>query len=126
MAQYEAVTSVYETINVGTKRETTRLRPPGSLVEVPDEDTDRLLELGAVRKPGSDQPVEGAGSEVAEEVELPERPSNGASKDVWRAYLVELNNATRDELGELDVPADATRDQMIALGDTRIAEWNEG
>lgn len=60
-----------------------------------------------------------------EEIELPQRPSNGASKDAWRTYLGELNAVTRDELGELEVPADANRDRMIEIGDARVAAWNE-
>lgn len=61
-----------------------------------------------------------------DDTELPTRPSNGASKDAWRSYLEQLKAVTDPEMDEpLEIPADATRDQMIAIGDQRVAEWNE-
>lgn len=74
-------------------------------------------------------PVDESGELAREEpeapVELPSRPSNNATKDTWRSYLVALNNATREDLdSDLEVPDNATRDEMIALGDARVAEWN--
>lgn len=68
---------------------------------------------------------EGDGSAESTAVDLPDRPSNGASKDTWRAYLDKLSAATADELGPLEVPADATRDQMIQIGDERVAEYQD-
>jgi hypothetical protein len=94
----------------------------GEVLEVPDEIAERALELGsAVRVDEND---EAEVPEEGEDVELPVRPSNGAPKDVWRTYLTDLGNVTR-ELGPLEVPEGATRDHMIALGDQRVADWNE-
>lgn len=122
MAQYEAVTSVYEAH--GKKQ---RLRRPGTLVEVSDEDVERLLELGAIKKPGQNEADEPDDSGADEPVELPARPSNGAPKAEWVAYLQQLKAVTDPEMEEpLEVPADATRDQMIQIGDARVTAWNEG
>jgi hypothetical protein len=58
-------------------------------------------------------------------VELPERPSNGATKVEWRDYLDRLAAVTDPEMDSpLVVPADATRDQMIQIGDQRVNDWN--
>jgi hypothetical protein len=118
VGKYEAVTSVYETV-----KNTQHVRRPGTVIELSDEDAKRLVEIGAVKLPSGDPSA--PDPEPSEPVELPARPSNGAAKAEWAAYLVKLDEVTRDELGPLDVPADATRDQMIQIGDTRVAEWNE-
>lgn len=117
MAKYETVTRVYE-----TKNKTDYLREPGTEIEVSDEDAERLLKLGAIKRIG-----ESADEVSAEEDDLvlPARPSNGASKEVWRKYLTTLDEATKDELDPLEVPDDATRDQMIAIGDARLAELED-
>lgn len=121
MAQYEAVHSVYET---NEKNKTTYLRRPGTTVEIPDEDAERLLELGAIKRPDSDEDQPAAGRAEEGEVTLPQRPSNSASKDTWRAYLHELATATDPWMDEpLAVPDDANRDQMIAIGDQRVRDF---
>lgn len=119
MAKYRAVTSVYETV-----KKTQHVRRPGTVIDLPDEDAERLLELGAIEPDTDEEPD--ADVEEPEAVELPERPSNGATKEAWRTYLAALNTATKGELGDLQVPDDATRDQLIAIGDARVAEWEEG
>jgi hypothetical protein len=117
MPKYEAVTSVYETV-----RKTQHVRRPGTVVELTEEDAERLLAVGAVKELG-DEDVE-ADDTTDEDVELPARPSNSGTKEEWRAYLVQLEAVTTDELGPLDVPADAKRDDMIRIGDQRVATWN--
>lgn len=117
MPKYEAVTSVYETV-----KNTQHVRRPGTVVELSDEDAQRLLEIGAVKQVGETE--ETSEESGAEEVELPARPTNSGTKEEWRAYLTALEAVTKDELGPLEVPADAKRDDMIRLGDTRVSEWN--
>lgn len=97
------------------------LHKAGETVDVSDEIGQRAIDLKAAKK--ADEDEEG---EPEAEVELPERPSNGATKEAWSAYLQALEVATLAELGPLNVPADAKRDDMIAIGDARVAEWNEG
>lgn len=97
-----------------------RLVRAGTELELEGETLERLRDLGAV-KPADEADDED--TDVVEEVELPDRPSNGASKETWRSYLVELEEAT-EELGDLEIPDDATRDTMIQIGDARVAEWN--
>lgn len=101
----------------------TRLVRAGTEVELTDEQAQGLRDAGALIE---DESGEDASAQEAEsaEVTLPERPNNGASKDNWRTYLEQLNAVTRDELGDLSIPADATRDQMIQIGDERVAEWD--
>src|SRR5690349_11505579 len=119
MAKYEAVHSVYEPQKKGRPR----LRRPGTLVEVSGDDAERLLELGAVRQPNEGSEENDA--TAAEEVELPVRPANSATKAEWRTYLEALSAVTSSEMEPLVIPDDATRDQMIQIGDQRVAEWNE-
>lgn len=58
-------------------------------------------------------------------VELPVRPSNGGTKEAWLAYLSELERVTADELGPLSIPEGARRDDLIVIGDERVAEWKD-
>lgn len=57
--------------------------------------------------------------------DLPPRPSNNASAATWSNYLKALGDVTSAELGPLEVPSGTKRDEMIAIGDARVAEWNE-
>jgi hypothetical protein len=83
----------------------------------------RAVEMNAAQEVDANgDPVDDSGTD--EDVELPARPNNGATKDTWRNYLAELNSATEGVLGPLVVPDNATRDDMIAIGDNRVAEWN--
>lgn len=94
----------------------------------PEEIARRAIEMGAAQEVDeNDEPVQDSGTsnrEASADVDLPARPSNGAAKDVWRGYLAELDRVTRETLDPLVVPDNATRDEMIAIGDTRVAEWN--
>lgn len=119
MAKYEAVTSVYETV-----KNTQHVRRPGTVVELSDEDAQRLLDIGAVKEIDESGEESGDAAAEAEDVELPARPTNSGTKEEWRAYLTALERVTADELGPLDVPADARRDDMIRIGDARVTEWN--
>jgi len=95
----------------------------GDVVDLPDDFVDGGVESGVLQRLDED----GQPAQVAEatETELPPRPSNGATKVEWRAYLVQLNEVTREDLDDdLVIPDNATRDEMIAIGDTRVAEWN--
>jgi hypothetical protein len=119
MGKYVAVHTVYE-----TKNKTDFVRRPGTEIEMPDEDAKRLLELGAIKRPGDEDAAE---QDVnPQDVQLPARPSNGATKETWQGYLDALEKVTESELGKLDVPKDAKRDELIVIGDTRVAQWNEG
>ena len=83
------------------------------------EKSDGLTASGGGENKGDD-------ATTRDEVTLPERPSNGASTETWRAYLTELSAATEEELGSpIEIPANAKRDDMIVIGDARLAEWNE-
>lgn len=97
----------------------------GQVHEIDDEIAQRAIDLGSAEaydgdaEPGQVPPEDQVGP-----ADLPPRPSNGATKEEWRAYLVALEAATRDVLGDLSVPDDAKRDDMIALGDARVADYN--
>lgn len=67
------------------------------------------------------EPVDGPDAVV----ELPARPSNGGTKEAWLAYLNELEKVTADELGPLSIPEGAKRDDLIIIGDDRVAEWKD-
>lgn len=118
--KYLAVNAVYEP----RERGRAILRRAGQTVELSGEAAEFLLERGAIRE--ADEPDSDEDSiEDFEEVELPKRPSNAASSADWRAYLTALEAATRAECGPLEVPDDAKRDDMIVIGDARVAKWNE-
>lgn len=118
----------------------TVLHHAGEVLDLDTELAERAVEYGAAeRVDGDDEPdvetadappVPQSGAEddggTIDEVELPERPSNNATTEAWRAYVTQLVEVTKEELGETDVPASATRAELIQLGDTRVAEWNEG
>jgi len=93
--------------------------------EIGNDLAQRMLDYGAAERVEEDDAAEDPEAVPRDELDLPERPSNGATKDAWRDYLGKLNEATKAEFGELEVPADATRDAMIAIGDARVTEWNE-
>jgi hypothetical protein len=101
----------------------------GTVLDLDDEIAQRALDLGAAELPeredqgSSGDPVEDNGD--GDPVALPPRPSNGATRDAWRAYLVELGRVTTPPLEPLAVPDDITRDRMIQLGDARVREWDE-
>lgn len=94
---------------------------------VPALPGDGIVPPGPTPGPAGTSPVSDPDDATARgEVTLPERPSNGASTETWRAYLTELSAATEEELGSpIEVPANAKRDDMIVIGDARLAEWNE-
>lgn len=98
---------------------------PGEVHDLDDELAQRMVDLGAaeaVDEDGEEIPGESGG----EDVQLPQRPSNGAAKDTWRAYLTELARVTDPEMdAPLVVPEDATRDQMVAIGDQRVKDFEE-
>lgn len=100
------------------------VRRADEIVDLPDEIGKRAVSMGAAKPVDDDGNVIEDEPEEGEDVELPERPSNGATKDTWRAYLGQLGAVT-SELGPLEVPESASRDEMIALGDKRVADWNE-
>lgn len=125
MPTYETVTAV----GLHSKKaHHSRMVRAGERIELSEEDAERLLELGAIKEADDDgDEVSSADDSEETPVELPERPSNGATKDAWRTYLAQLAAATDPEMDEpLSVPDDATRDQMIQIGDARVAAWNEG
>jgi hypothetical protein len=119
------------------------LRHAGEVVEVDDKVGQRALEMGAaeeveqdgdsgdlateLEKVAADQGVTGSvdekGSGDSGDV-LPARPANGAPTAKWQAYLEELQART-DDLGPIEVPEGARRDDLIRLGDERVAEWDE-
>lgn len=120
MAQYVAVNAVYEPREKGRAI----LRRAGQTVELSGEAAEHLLDRGAVRDP-EDSDGDETSIEDFEVVDLPKRPANSASGADWRAYLAELDQVTREECGPLEVPEDAKRDDLIALGDARVQKWNE-
>lgn len=108
----------------------TRLVRAGTEVELTDEQAADLREKGVLVEDeedgAGDEVVPAAGEVDRSETELPTRPSNGGTKVEWRAYLEQLKAVTDPEMDEsLEIPADATRDQMIEIGDKRVADWNE-
>lgn len=119
MAKYKALQSFPMAHPQNPKRQI--LVRGGDEVELDDEFVDGGIENGVLQS--LDEQPEEAEAEEAEPV-LPDRPSNGATKDTWRAYLAQLGGVTA-ELGPLEVPDNATRDEMIAIGDKRVADWNE-
>lgn len=95
----------------------------GRVHEVPDDIAQRALESGAAKEVDQDTEPGETVEQVAASVELPQRPSNSATKDAWYDYLDALEEATPD-LGVLEVADDAKRDDLIAIGDRRVAAWN--
>lgn len=126
--KYRVKTALSIVLNPKKPNRTVLVRA-GDEVELTDEQAQGLREQGLLVEDDEATAEESTAPESAarEEVTLPERPSNGASKDTWRTYLEQLKAATDPEMEEpLEIPADANRDQMIAIGDARVAEWNEG
>jgi hypothetical protein len=115
----------------------TRLIRAGQEVELSGEVAESLIERGGLVDPNADKKDEdvapAATGRVADpdnpdprdDVVLPERPSNGASTDSWRTYADELNRVTSTEMDPMEIPADAKRDQLIAVTDQRVKDWNE-
>ena len=99
----------------------------GSEVELTDEQAADLRERGLLDEGDEEEAADATAEPVDRtETELPVRPSNGGTKAEWRTYLEQLKAVTDPEMDEdLVIPDDATRDQMIAIGDKRVADWNE-
>jgi hypothetical protein len=111
MSKYIAVHAVYvPNPNFPDKSEKDILALPGTEVELSDELAKPHLKVGALRS-ADEQPAEVPESEPPAPV--PDRPSNNASKDEWRAYATAL--------GIDDLPADAKRDEIIAAVDAHSA-----
>jgi hypothetical protein len=101
----------------------------GTVLDLDDEIAQRALDLGAAERLNEQDETPDTGTVEdngdGDPVALPPRPSNGATRDTWRAYLTELGRVTTPPLEPLAVPDDITRDRMIQLGDTRVREWDE-
>jgi hypothetical protein len=128
MAEVVAITA----LALDSKRKGhSRMVRAGTALELEGDVLDSFLRSGAVKRTDEvEETAEGAPSAVEpterSEVELPVRPSNGATKVEWRSYLEQLKAVTDPEMDEdLEIPADATRDQMIVIGDQRVADWNQ-
>lgn len=130
MAKYRLKTSA--SVVLGPKRPNrTKLVRAGDEVELTDEQAEGFRKAGVLVEDDDEEGVP-AGSGDPDvpppgQTDLPVRPSNGGTKVEWRTYLEQLKAVTDPEMDEpLEIPADANRDQMIAIGDARVAEWNEG
>jgi hypothetical protein len=123
MAKYKALQSFPMSHPDNPKRQV--LVRGGDVIELDDDFVQGGVEAGTLEP--LDQPEDGSNDEGDEDIELPTRPSNGGTKEAWRAYLAELSKVTSEnsDLEPLQVPDTATRDEMIAIGDARVAEWNE-
>lgn len=115
---YRTVTSISLQPSPEKNPGRTQVVRAGEEVELDDKIAGRLLELKAIKRADEDE------QEETDEVELPARPNNNATTEAWRKYLGDLGEATK-ELGPLEVPADAKRDEMVVIGDKRVADWNE-
>ena len=126
MTKYRTKTALSLQTDPDKKPWRTRLVLADREVELEDgEFTQSLINRGAIVSADQDESTGGQTDET-EPVELPTRPSNGATKAEWRAYLDQLKAKTDPEMAEpLVVPDNATRDEMIQIGDARVAEWNE-
>lgn len=123
MAKYRAIQSFPLPHPNNPKRQV--LVRGGDEVELSDDQVGQHA-IGVSIAPLNDDGTPVVEPNDAVEVELPARPSNGATKAEWRTYLEQLAQVTDPEMEQpLQVPENATRDEMIQIGDQRVTEWNE-
>lgn len=124
MPKYLTKTALSVQVDPKNKPHKTKLVYAGTEIEMDDSEFTRsLVDRGGL------VPTDEADREATDEtstVELPVRPSNGAPKTEWRTYLERLATVTDPEMTDpLVIPDNASRDDMIRIGDQRVAEWNE-